>query len=84
MIDPPNTIGERLEKLRDAVDMNTTKIAETLDITHSAWSQYENGTRRISLEVAGKLVERFGVTLDWIYRGDPSGLPMRLAQLLTH
>jgi transcriptional regulator with XRE-family HTH domain len=82
MIDPPEKIGERLHNLRTALDMNQARVAESLGITQSAWSQYESGTRKITIEVAGVLAVRFGVTFDWIYRGDPSGLPMGLATLL--
>lgn len=82
MIDPPQIIGERLHRLRHAIELNQAAIAEILGITQSAWSQYENGTRRVTLDVAGNLASRFGVTLDWIYRGDPSGLPMKLAKEL--
>lgn len=82
MIDRPEQIGARLRKLRDAVGINQASMAKTLGITQSAWSQYESGSRRITLEVSASAAARFGVTLDWIYRGDPSGLPMKLAELL--
>ena len=84
MIDEPEKIGERLHKLRNAMGLKQGAVAEMLGITHSAWSQYESGKRKLTIEVAGNLAVRFGVTLDWIYRGDPSGLPMRLSQLLVN
>lgn len=83
MIDSPEIIGKRLEKLRTVVGLNQTGMAEALHIGQSAWSQYESGTRRVTLEVAGRIAVRFGVTLDWLYRGDPSGLPLKLAQSLV-
>lgn len=82
VIDTPGKIGQRLVKLRTVMGLKQAQMSEQLCITQSAWSQYESGKRTITLEVAGVLAARFGLTLDWIYRGDPSGLPMRLATLL--
>jgi transcriptional regulator with XRE-family HTH domain len=83
MIDAAPTIGQRLRALRNSLDMDQSSIAAMVGVTQAAWSQYERGRRQIDIEVAGNVATRFGVTLDWIYRGDPSGLPMRLATILT-
>jgi transcriptional regulator with XRE-family HTH domain len=83
MINDAATIGARLRKLRVTQGLTQTALAESLGVTQSAWTQYETGARKISIEVAGTVVARFGVTLDWIYMGDPSGLPMRLVVALT-
>ena len=81
MIDPPKIIGVRLKALRDTTRLKQTPFADDIGVTQSAWSQYESGKRQITLDVAVTLVERFGVTLDWIYFGDSSGLPIRLQKL---
>jgi len=83
MIDNPEIIGERLQRLRLYEGLNQVRIAELLGIAQSAWSQYEKGSRRLTIDVAGQLVDRFGVTLDWLYMGDASGLPLRLSDLAT-
>ena len=36
-----------------------------------------SGKKRIGLDSALLLCERYGVTLDWIYRGDYGSLPLR-------
>jgi transcriptional regulator with XRE-family HTH domain len=51
-----------------------------LGIERTYWSRHENGRRSISLEVAALLVDRFGVTLDFIYLGHWAGVPFDLAQ----
>lgn len=84
MTDNAPEIGARLRKLRKTLGLTQTDLAEKLGITQSAWTQYETGARKISVEVAAVVSRRYGVTLDWIYLGDPSGLPMRLANLLTN
>lgn len=81
MIDPPDKIGARLLALRKSLDVSQTKIAEDLGITQPQWNQYERGNRRLTIEVAGMMVSSYGVTLDWLYLGDTSGLPLRLEPL---
>lgn len=43
--------------------------------THAAWNNYERAIRRISVDHALRLCAVMGVTMDWIYRGNLSGLP---------
>lgn len=78
----PRAIGRRITVLRNAMKLNMTAFAETIGTTQSAVSQYESGKRRIDLDVALRIRLKTGVTLDWIYEGDRSGLPLRLATTL--
>ena len=48
-------------------------------IQKSTYSNYEKGEREPTVENAIKLCDRYELTLDWIYRGDPSGLKYTLA-----
>jgi transcriptional regulator with XRE-family HTH domain len=43
------------------------------------YCQYETGARSLTIEAALSICEQYGVTLDWLYRGDRSTLPHRLA-----
>jgi transcriptional regulator with XRE-family HTH domain len=43
------------------------------------YSQYESGTRSLTIEAAQRICDGYGVTLDWLYRGDRSRLPYHLA-----
>jgi transcriptional regulator with XRE-family HTH domain len=83
MIHSPARIAPRLAALRSFTKLNQDAFAETLGITQPAWSQFESGRRRITLDVAATLAERYGVTLDWIYFGEASSLPIRLQVLAT-
>lgn len=82
---PPSakTLGKRLQLTREALGVRAVDICRALDIAPNRWSQYENGERPITMAVAVRLCEVYGLTLDWIYRGDPSGLPVRLHQKLS-
>lgn len=71
-------IAGRLVRLRKTLRMSQADICRRLDVAPNRWNQYESGDRRITIEIAGRLRDKFGVTADWIYFGDESGLPQRL------
>jgi transcriptional regulator with XRE-family HTH domain len=72
-------IGQRLLHTRQALGIGQTAFAERAKISSTAYNQYENGKKRPSIENAVALCEAFDLTLDWIYRGDPSNLRYELA-----
>lgn len=72
-------IAERLKLTRMACSPSQAAFAKLTGISTQAWNNYEKDVNRISLDQARKLCERIGVTLDWIYRGEMYGLPMKLA-----
>ena len=76
--------GDRLLQLRRAMGIGTqTAMAIALGIEVSRWNNFERGHSPLSLEVANRICARFpGVTLDWLIRGNPSGLPLELAKRL--
>jgi transcriptional regulator with XRE-family HTH domain len=59
--------------------MSQADMCRAAGFSSSQWAQYETGERRLSLNAALKLHSIFGVTLDFLYLGDMSGLPVRLA-----
>jgi transcriptional regulator with XRE-family HTH domain len=70
----PRSIGERLELIRYALGKNQRAFANAAGVGGSTYSQYKTGTNGPALEEAHKLCDRWGLTLDWIYRGDARGL----------
>lgn len=76
-------IGRRLVALREALDMNQTAFGQLTGISQPALANYEKGYRRPEIDKAIQIVNRTGVTLDWIYLGDRSGLPHRLLVLVA-
>jgi len=75
MPDQIKMIADRLRATREALDLSAADLCKRLDIKPNRWSQYESGERQVTLPVAIALCEEFGLTLDWIYRGNPSQLP---------
>lgn len=65
-----------------ATGRNQSAFAELVGITQPAMSNYMKGLRRPQLDEAIKIAAKTGVTLDWLYLGDRSGLPARLHEAL--
>lgn len=84
--DPTSThmIAQRLIATRLALGYeNQVDFCRDAGVSYNTWNNYENARGRPKLDTAIQLCARFNLTLDWIYIGDASGLPHRLAQLLT-
>lgn len=56
------------------------ELCRLTGITPQAWANYVAAVSRPQLDQAMKLCRQFGLTLDWIYRGDPQGLPLELGK----
>ena len=78
-----SVIARRLIQTRLALGYKTqSAFAEQIGIGSAQYSVFESAKRRISLGVALSIREKFGVSLDWIYRGDAAGLPASLYKKL--
>jgi hypothetical protein len=67
-------IGERLRWTRLALNFRT-QVAICRKITNDpnfaqVWNNWEKGRERIAIDNALMLVQRFRLSLDWIYLGD--------------
>lgn len=71
-------IAARLIATRKALEMNQSVFAATAGVKNRTYNQWEKAKGRPGLDDAIKLADAYGLTLDWIYFGDPSGLPVRL------
>lgn len=69
-------LADRLRRTREAFGLNQADWCRLVGIEPQAWSNYEQGRNRISIDQALKVCAATGVTTDWIYRGlMTSGLP---------
>lgn len=69
------SLATRLKNTREALGVKPSEVCKRIKVGANAWSQYESGERRITIGVAIKFCAEYGLTLDWIYRADPSRLP---------
>ncbi len=79
------TLSRRLKMTADALAVSGADINRATGIAANRWSQYVNPKykRGITLDAAARLCDAYGLTLDWIYRADPSGLPKHLHEKLA-
>ena len=75
----PKPVGRRLRLTRDALRLTQKEFASRADIETNTYGQWETGERLISPARAIELCMAHGLTLDWIYRGEPGDLPHKLA-----
>lgn len=77
------SVGERLSLLRVAKGFKYQKaFADLLDANPGQYNHWERGRQVIPVEYAVKVCILTGATLDYIYLGKTSGLPIGLASKL--
>jgi transcriptional regulator with XRE-family HTH domain len=75
-----DAIARRLRLTREALSQTQSGFCALTGISRTAWNNYERALRRISIDEALKVVRVTGVSLDWIYRGVESALPLHLVE----
>ena len=80
-IDPkdatPQGVGARLRALYAEMSMTTVdEFADVLGVERNRASNWLNGYNLPKTPEMTKLCDITGVTLDWIYRGEPGALPL--------
>ena len=76
------SVGRRLSNLRHALGLTQRQFAEILNITGPRWANYEVGTSRIPVDIALRLVEKWEVSLDWIYYGNGAIMPKQMLEAI--
>jgi len=76
--------AKRLELTRIALGFESqVDFCKEIRVQKNVYNPFEKGKRRISLGIAMKIRRRFGISLDWIYCGDPASLPVHVYRKLT-
>lgn len=69
-------IAYRLRITREALGFNQLRFAKEIGVDKNTYNPWEQGEdRTIPRDKAQRIKDRFGVSLDWIYDGDPANLP---------
>lgn len=80
---PFKAIGQRLAAIRQAESsLNQKEWAEKHGFSVTQYNNWEKGVRRITVDEAERLCDLYGLKLDFIYRGNISGLPENIKNLL--
>jgi transcriptional regulator with XRE-family HTH domain len=73
--------GRRLQLLRIAKGFATKRaFAQTIGVEEDRYDKWEKGMALIPPAIVLTLVQRFGITSDWLYFGNESGLTVVLQQ----
>jgi transcriptional regulator with XRE-family HTH domain len=76
----PEIVAKRLKLTREALGYaNQKDFYAPLRIGPSAYSMWESGRQFPSIVNAARLCQEYGLTLDWLFRGDLSTLPHKTA-----
>jgi transcriptional regulator with XRE-family HTH domain len=76
------SVGARLRLSRDALGLTQLDFASGAGVRPTAYNQQEGGTKLPGIEAAQALCDAYHLTLDWIYRGDVSGLSYKMASTI--
>ena len=71
-------IADRLRWHRQLCGLNQDEYAAKIGFKRSAYSLWEAGSHRLSLDGALALRKRWGLSLDFMYEGIDDALPMTL------
>ncbi len=71
-------IGKRLKMARLALGLSQKQACEAIGVKATTWNHWETGKRIPDPMVMKDLYLLHGVTMEWIYAGDPKWLPFSL------
>ena len=60
-------IGRRIIAFREHLGLSASAFAKEVGVSPSRLGNWENGHRRVSVDVAVVLSEKYGLSLDFIY-----------------
>ncbi len=70
-------VGRRLLQSRVALGLKQIDFAEGAGLSQPQYSPFETGARLLSVQAAIKISRTYNLSLDWLYEGDPSSLPVK-------
>ncbi|WP_171043012.1 helix-turn-helix domain-containing protein [Maritimibacter alexandrii] len=73
-------VGRRLEALREALGLTRKEFAESFGLDASSYTKTAAGEKALRSEAGFIISERWGVSMDFLYRGRMNDLPDSLRQ----
>lgn len=78
----PAAVGMRLEALRRHHGKTRAEFAESVHIDATSYGRIEKGLKPLKADMAYRIAERWGVTMDFLYRGRLTEIPPNLADAI--
>jgi len=75
-------MAARLKLTRIGLGLSQAELCRRADLSRNTYNQWERGHGRPDVHYAIRLCETFGITLDWIFRGEIEGLSPELAEMV--
>lgn len=75
---PYKDVGDRLRWHRETLGLRQVDYAAAIGQKRAVYSLWETGTTQITLPNGERLADLYGISLDWLYRGDAGALPQAL------
>lgn len=63
-------VGKKLEDIREHLGLSKKEFAEKLEITQNSYTNYIQEERQVPTDVAQKLYEKFGISMNWFIAGE--------------
>jgi transcriptional regulator with XRE-family HTH domain len=76
-------VAERLRSARLSLKLTQYRLCKIAGLSSQLWNNAETARARLGLDSAIRFCEVTGFTLDYIYRGVKTGLPMHLVEALS-
>jgi transcriptional regulator with XRE-family HTH domain len=78
----PVEVGRRLVALREHRGLTRAEMANSVDIDPTSYGRIEKGLKPLKHDMCFRIAERYGVSMDFLYRGRLTELPAALADAL--
>ena len=78
----PEAVGRRVAALRQYRGLNQKDFAASVRIDATSLGNIEKGKKPLKADMAYRIAERWGVSMDFLYRGHLTELPDDLADSL--
>lgn len=78
----PEAVGRRLIALREHHQKNRAEFAASVQIDPTSYGKIEKGLKPLKADMAYRIAERWGVSMDYLYRGRLTEVAPNLADSL--
>lgn len=75
-------VGLRLEALRSALNLSRKDFASSFGLDPSSYTKTVDGDKLLRSEAAFAISERWGVSMDYLYRGRFTDIPESLRETI--